>query len=86
MSAIAEGVLVGKAAADQLADSAHMTDEERRDVLSRTFQGIKRRLGENLPMALPDGAVVTPVELTAEILKHIKRSAEQRCFNGRVFS
>jgi ankyrin repeat protein/actin-like ATPase involved in cell morphogenesis len=52
--------------------------------MARTFCSVKRKLKDNIPQALPDGTVVSPVELAADILRHIKRSAEQHCFNQTV--
>jgi molecular chaperone DnaK len=77
-----DGTLVGKPALDQLADVAHMDEKERSDVLGRTFMSVKRLLKDNLPLALPDGDMVTPVELASDILFALKSSAEQGCFNG----
>jgi actin-like ATPase involved in cell morphogenesis len=79
-----DGTLVGKPALDQLADVAHMDEEERLDVLGRTFMSVKRLLKDNLPLALPDGEMVTPVELASDILYALKQSAEHGCFNGEL--
>lgn len=68
--------LVGKAALEQLAESAHMAPSDRAQVLGRTFKSAKLLLKDNVPLALPDGSVVTPVELAADVLKHLKRVAE----------
>lgn len=78
----ADHILVGKPALDQLADVALMDEEMRRDILGRTFTSIKRLLKDNLPLALPDGEIVTPVELASHILYALKQSAENGCFNG----
>jgi ankyrin repeat protein/actin-like ATPase involved in cell morphogenesis len=77
-----DGTLVGKPALDQLADVAHMDEEERLEVLGRTFMSVKRLLKDNLPLALPDGETITPVDLASDILYALKQSAEQGCFNG----
>jgi actin-like ATPase involved in cell morphogenesis len=74
--------LVGKPALDQLSDVSHMDEEEWLDVLGRTFVSVKRLLKDNLPMALPDGQTVKPVDLASDILFELKQSAENGCFNG----
>ncbi len=76
-------ILVGKPALEQIADAMHMEDGERIDVLARTFTSVKRILKDNLPLSLPDGNIVTPVELASDILYHLKQSAETGLFHGK---
>ena len=77
-------ILVGKPALDQLADIAHMPSKDQAEVFARTFVGVKRMLKDNLPLALPDGRVASPVEIAAEILKNLKKSAEIGCLHDTV--
>jgi RNA polymerase-binding transcription factor DksA/actin-like ATPase involved in cell morphogenesis len=75
-------LLIGKPAWEQLHDVGQMAAEEQAAVFGRTFLSVKRMLKENAPLALPGGEIVTPVELAADILTHLKESAERGCFNG----
>jgi ankyrin repeat protein/actin-like ATPase involved in cell morphogenesis len=75
-------ILIGKPAWEQLHDVGQMKPAEQAHVLGRTLLSVKRLLKNNLPLALPNGEVVAPVELTADILAHLRECAERGCFNG----
>jgi molecular chaperone DnaK (HSP70) len=56
-------MLIGKPAWEQLHDVGQMAPDAQAAVLRRTFLSVKRLLKDNLPLALPDGEMVTPVDL-----------------------
>jgi WD40 repeat protein len=75
--------LVGKSVENLLQDIS--TDKARRDdVFRRTIASIKRNLLSPPRIALPGGRYVRPVEAAAEILKKIKRDAEDGHFHEAV--
>ena len=79
-----DGVKVGQAASDILGDVPSMDDDEKVETLGRLVKSVKRELLPRHTIALPDGSVITPVEVVAEILKYLKRNAEDLYFHAKV--
>ncbi|MGH3090096.1 MAG: Hsp70 family protein, partial [Rubrobacteraceae bacterium] len=77
------GTLVGEPVENLLQDVS--TDKSRRDeVFRRTVSSIKRNLLSPPRIALPGGRYVRPVDVAAEILKKIKRDAEEGHFHEEI--
>jgi actin-like ATPase involved in cell morphogenesis len=75
--------LVGEPAENLIQDVS--TDRARRDeVFQRTIVSIKRNLLSPPRIALPGGRFVRPVDVVAEILKKLKRDAEDGHFHEEV--
>ncbi|HZY58065.1 MAG TPA: Hsp70 family protein, partial [Rubrobacteraceae bacterium] len=75
--------LVGEPVENLLQDV--LTDRARRDeVFRRTIVSIKRNLLSPPRIALPDGRYVRPVDVAAEILKKLKRDAEDGHFHEEI--
>ena len=75
--------LVGEPVENLIQDVS--TDEARRDeVFRRTIVSIKRNLLSPPRIALPGGRFVRPVDVSAEILKKLKRDAEEGHFHEEV--
>ncbi len=75
--------LVGESVENLIQDVS--TDEARRDeVFRRTIVSIKRNLLSPPRIALPGGRFVRPVDVAAEILKKLKRDAEEGHFHEEV--
>lgn len=79
-----DGVKVGRAAVGMLEDAQCMPEEEKHETLGRLVKGVKRNLKPGYSIALPDGKVVTPVDVVAEILSYLKKEAEERHFGETV--
>lgn len=79
-----DGVKVGRAAVGMLEDAQCMPEEEKHETLGRLVKGVKRNLKPGYSIALPDGKVVTPVDVVAEILSYLKKEAEERYFGETV--
>ena len=76
-------VLVGEPVENLLQDIS--TNKARREeVFQRTVASIKRNLLSPPRIALPGGRYVRPVEVAAEILKKLKRDAEEGLFHEEV--
>jgi actin-like ATPase involved in cell morphogenesis len=75
--------LVGKPA-DKLIEDASNDVARREEVFRRTIASIKRDLIAPPRIALPGGRFVRPVEVAAEILKKLKRDAEEGHFHEEV--
>lgn len=76
-------VLVGEPVESLIQDVS--TDKARRDEIFRnTVAGIKRNLLSPPRIALPGGRYVRPVGVAAEILKKLKRDAEEGHFHEEV--
>lgn len=75
--------LVGKPV-DELIEDAAAEPEQRGDIFQRTQISIKRRLVNPKRIFLPGGRIVTPVEVAAEILKKLKRDAEEGHFHEAI--
>jgi hypothetical protein len=75
--------LVGEPVENLIEDVS--TDRARRDeIFGRTIASIKRNLLSPPRIALPGGCYVRPVEVVAEILKKLKRDAEDGHFHQEV--
>jgi actin-like ATPase involved in cell morphogenesis len=75
--------LVGEVVENMLQDAP--TDAARRnEVFGRTVGSIKRNLLSPPRIALPGGRYVRPVEVAAEVLKKLKRDAEEGHFHEEV--
>ena len=75
--------LVGEPVENLLQDVS--TDSARRDeVFRRTISSIKRNLLSPPRIALPGGRFVRPVDVAAEILKKLKRDAEDGLFHEEI--
>src|SRR5215218_7343747 len=75
--------LVGEPVENLIQDVA--TDRVRRDeVFRRTIASIKRNLLSPPRIALPGGRYVRPVDVVSEILKKLKRDAEEGLFHEEV--
>ncbi|CAN5737621.1 hypothetical protein BH24ACT22_BH24ACT22_05410 [soil metagenome] len=76
-------ILVGEPVENLLRDIS--TDRERRDdAFRRTIVSIKRNLLSPPRIALPGGRYVRPVDVVAEILKKLKRDAEEGHFHEEI--
>ena len=77
-----EGVIVGRGAQAALTDAEYFDETERCRVLQSVFCSVKRDLGRRMLHALPDGRQVSPVEITSEIFKKLKKDAEELFFHA----
>ncbi len=75
--------LVGKPA-DELVEDVSNDSSRRAEVFRRTITSIKRNLIAPPRIALPDGRYVRPVDVVAEILKNLKREAQEGHFHEKV--
>jgi molecular chaperone DnaK (HSP70)/predicted RNA-binding Zn-ribbon protein involved in translation (DUF1610 family) len=71
----ADSVLVGTPAENML---------EEEDERGRVFASVKRSIARPMRMRLPDGRMITPVEVAVEILKKLKHDAETGHFHEPV--
>src|SRR5829696_5271620 len=69
--------LVGELVEELLEDSESYEEEERLDVARRVVRSIKRNLLDPPLIPIPGRDPVRPVEVVAEILKKLKRDAEE---------
>ncbi len=78
-------VLVGNDAADELEEFENSNDPEERDEIDRRLvRSIKRNLVDPPVIRIPGRKSVRPVEVVAEILKKLKRDAEEEHFQEEV--
>ncbi len=77
-------VLVGEPVEELLEDSEGYDEEERLDVTRRVVGSIKRNLLDPPTIPVPGREPVRPVEVVAEILKKLKRDAEEKHFGEEV--
>src|SRR5215211_1927406 len=76
-------ILVGEPVENLIQDVS--TDRARRDeVFRRTIASIKRNLLSQPRIALPGGRYVRPVDVVSEILKKLKRDAEEGLFHEEI--
>jgi molecular chaperone DnaK (HSP70) len=75
--------LVGKPV-DELIEDISNDISRRGEVFRRTITSIKRNLIAPPRIALPDGRYVRPVDVVAEIMKNLKREAQERHFHREV--
>jgi molecular chaperone DnaK (HSP70) len=75
--------LVGKPA-DELIEDASNDRLQREEVFRRTVVSIKRNLIAPPRIALPGGRYVRPVDVVAEVLKNLKREAQEGHFHEEV--
>jgi molecular chaperone DnaK (HSP70) len=76
-----EGVIVGRGAESALSDAEFLEGEERDMVLQSIFRSVKRELGNKQMHALPDGKTVTPAEIASEVIRKLKKDAEELYFH-----
>jgi WD40 repeat protein/actin-like ATPase involved in cell morphogenesis len=69
---------------EHLIENVSMDKTRREEVFGRTVMSIKRNLLAPPRIALPGGRFVRPVEVVAEILKKLKRDAEEGHFHEEV--
>lgn len=77
-----EGVVVGKMAYEQLDNSSRMKEEDRNLILSSIVTNIKTTMQANGKYYLPNGQVVSHVDVISEIFKKIKQELEETCFQN----
>src|SRR5215211_999242 len=78
-----DGTQVGKPVENVLEDSEHSDEAEREDVNRRVVKSIKRSLLTPPVIPIPGREPVRPVEVVAEILKKLKRDAEEGHFHDQ---
>lgn len=76
-------ILVGESV-DSLIENVSADRAQREEVVQRTVKSIKRDLITPPRIALPGGRFVRPVDVVAEILKKLKRDAEDGHFHEEV--
>jgi len=76
--------LVGKPAENRIADGARLEGAARAEEMQRVVKSIKRNLLSPPRLPLPDGRDVRPVEVAAEILRKLKRDAQELHFHDEV--
>jgi hypothetical protein len=75
--------LVGKPV-DELLEDVSADKAQREEVFQRTVKSIKRDLVAPPVIPIPDGRYVRPVDISAEILRKLKRDAEEGHFHKEV--
>lgn len=76
--------VVGQPVADLLEHDVSTEAARREEIFRRTVTSIKRNLIAPPRIALPEGRYVRPVDVSAEVLKKLKRDAEDGHFHEEV--